>query len=257
MIRSLLVSLLVTNVCLAQTPASSVRQLGLGTGLSLGAARYEGMSQLVQRGKAFPLQLYFLSQGHHNRHFVQLQTATYAGGLTSRYEESTTELSTGHLQYAYHRCVGELKQWFIWVGPVVNLQASLPSFAARVGNTHYRNSSSPALLNSLSISALVSRNVGQGRLEGQVWMHALGYNIRPNYAYAYTNVNSFSEWVSSGAIETWPLFGQLNARIAYDGYLSPHFRLRLDYQWQYGRAKTPRYTGMLTNQFLTSLAYQF
>ncbi len=255
MIKATLISLLAGSVALAQSPP--FRQVGWGTGLSLGAVRYEGMSQLIQRGKAFPLQFYVLSQGNRNRHFLQLQAATYSNGLTSSNAESTTELATGHLQYAYHRRVGQAKHWTLWAGTLVNLQASIPSFTARVGGMRYQNTTSPALFNSLNVSALLTRPVGRGRLEGQAWLNAVGYNIRPNYAYSYADVDNFKEWIRQGAIETWPLFGQLNARIAYDGYLSPHLRIRLDYKWQYWRTQSPRYTGMLTHQLVSSIAYQF
>ena len=66
MIKRLLLNVLTASVSLAQIPI--FQQVGFGTGLSLGAVRYEGVSQLIQRGKSFPLQPYFLSQGNRSRH---------------------------------------------------------------------------------------------------------------------------------------------------------------------------------------------
>lgn len=255
MIKCLLISLLAGSVSLAQI--SPIRQVGLCTGLSLGAVRYEGMSQLIQRGKAFPLQAYFLSQGSRSRHFIQVQSATYLEGLSSVYGVATTNLATGYLQYAYHHRLAQSGQYTVWLGGLLTLQATNTIFTAKLFGSTFQNNRSLTLLNTASLSALVTRPAGRGRLEAQLALNALSYNRRPDYAYGNADTPDLGAWLQSGAWESLPAFSQFNARLAYDSYLSTHYRLRLEYQWQYWRVDSPRYMGMLTNQFLTSIAYQF
>lgn len=255
MIKCLLIGLLAGSVSIAQTPP--IRQVGLGMGLSLGAVRYEGMSQLIQRGKAFPLQAYFLSQGRRSRHFIQLQSATYSEGLSSVYGVATTNLAATYLQYAYHHRLAQSGQYTVWLGGLLTLQATNSIFTAKLFGSTYQNNRSLTLLNTASLSALVTRPAGRGRLEAQLALNALSDNMRPDYAYGNTDTPDLSALLKSGAWESLPAFRQVNARLAYDAYMSTHYWLRFEYQWQYWGVDSPRHMGMLTNQFLTSIAYQF
>lgn len=255
MIRSVLLILLTTASSLAQP--QPIRQLGIGLGLSLGAGRFEGMSQLIQRGKAFPIQAYFLAQGQRSRHFLQLQSDTYLEGLRSAYGGATTNLATGYLQYGYHHRLSQLGSYTLWLGGLLTLQATNTIFTAKLFGSTYQNSQAQTMLNTASLSGLVTRPTGRGRLEAQLALNAISYNLRPDYAYGNVNTPDFGTWLQSGTWESLPAFGQLNARLAYDGYVSAHLRARLAYQWQYWRVNRPRYMGLLTNQVLASLAYQF
>lgn len=233
----------------AGTKAQS--SLSLGLGLNVTSLRNETISPLIHSGLGVPASLAYRREAARTKQYVQLTFINHS--LTSRFGNATDELRSG-LGYTYLRRTNEWQRTNLYAGVEIATQ-----FAIRT-NPFGANNISGESLNSANATALMDYVINRHKVEAQVAVSVVGYNIRTrtNGYLGSATEGTFNGVISTGHWESLPAFLNGYVRLTYIAPTSsPHFGCRFDYTGSFNRFRQQQYLGIAQNQLTVSLIYRF
>jgi hypothetical protein len=228
-----------------------VYSLSLGVGLSHIALKTEVISPLIFSGTGIPFLLTYRRESAVLKHYIQLQyqATTLNSPFDFRMNTIDAFLTNGVL-----RKVKSFSKMNLYVGAEIQIMGSFRQMSQVINNDQV------TMLMGLNLSSILEYSLGKHTLEAQVSIAALGYNYRAKDNFKIGAFEkSFSEFLRSESyFETLPNYLNASLRLSYIPPLnSKHFRWRLDYWGNLQRFNQRQYMGVLQNQILTSLTYQF